>query len=171
MGVELGRSNLGRNVGWGFLRIGCWGDYWAQQGRGERGWRKLHNEELNNLYCSSNIIPVIKSRRMRSARYVACVGERRGVYRVLVGKPEEKRPLGRPRRRWEDNIKTDLQEVGCGGIDWIELAHDKDRWRALVNAVMNLRVPQNAENFLASWEAVSFSRRTLFHRVSKWVSK
>jgi len=67
--------------------------------------------------------------------------ERRGVYRVLVGKPEGKRPLGRPRRRWEDNIKMDLQEVGCGGMDWIELAEDRDRWRALVYAVMNLRVP------------------------------
>jgi len=68
-------------------------------------------------------------------------GERRGVYRVLMGKPEEKRPLARPRRRWEDNFKIDLQEVGCGGMDWIDLAQDRDRWRALVNAVMELRVP------------------------------
>jgi len=78
------------------------------------------------------------------------MGERRGVYRVLVGKPEEKRPLGRPSRRWEDNIKVDFQEVRCGDMDWIELAEDRDRWRALVNAVMNLRVPQNAGNFLTS---------------------
>ena len=77
-------------------------------------WRKLHNEELNSLYSSSNIVQVIKSRRMRWAGYVARMGESRGVYTVLVGKPEGKRPLGRPRCRWEDNIKMDLQEVGCG---------------------------------------------------------
>ena len=78
---------------------------------------------------------------MRWARHVARMGERRGVYRVLVGKHKGKRPLGKPRRRWEDNITMDLQEVGCGGVDWIDLAQDRDRWRALVNAVMNLRVP------------------------------
>jgi len=78
---------------------------------------------------------------MRWAGRVARMGERRGVYRVLVGKPEGKGRLGRPRHRWDDNIKMDLQEVGCGGVDWIEMAHDRDRWRALVNAVMNLRVP------------------------------
>jgi hypothetical protein len=78
---------------------------------------------------------------MRWAGYVACMGESRDVYRVLVGKHEGKRPLGRPRRRWEDNITIDLQEGECGGMDWIELAHDKDRWRALVNSVMNLRAP------------------------------
>jgi hypothetical protein len=95
------------------------------------------------------------------------MGEGRGVYMVLVGKPEEKRPLGRPRPRWEHNIKMDLQEVGCGGMDWIELAQDRDRWRALVNAVMNLRVPLNTGNFLASYKPVRFSRRTLLHGVSK----
>ena len=104
-------------------------------------WRKLHNEELNVLYCSLNIVRVTKLRRMRWAGYVARMGEGRGVYRVLVGKPDGKRPLGRPRHRWEDNIKMDLQEVGCGGMDWISLAQDTDRWRALVNAVMNLWVP------------------------------
>ena len=100
-------------------------------------WRKLHNEELDVLY-SPNIVRVIKWRRMRWAGHVGRVGEGRGVYRVLVGKPGGKRPLGRPRRRWEDNIKMDLQEVGCGSMDWIELAQDRDRWRSLVNAVMNL---------------------------------
>ena len=78
------------------------------------------------------------------------MGKRRGVYRVLVGRPEGKRPLGRPRRRWENKIKLDIQEVGCGGMDWIELAQDRDRWRALLKAVMNLWVPLNAGNFLTS---------------------
>ena len=84
---------------------------------------------------------MIKSRITRRAGHVARVGEDRGVYRVLVGKPEGKRPLGRPRHRWEDNIKMNLKEVGCGGMDWIDLAQNKNRWRALVNAVINLRVP------------------------------
>ena len=104
-------------------------------------WRRLHNEELNDLYCSLNTVRVIKSRRMRWAGHVARMGEERGAYRVLVGKTEEKRLLGRPRRRWVDNIRMDLQEVGCGYVDWIGLAQDRDRWRTLVSAVMNLRVP------------------------------
>jgi hypothetical protein len=89
------------------------------------------------------------------------------MYRVLMGKPVGTRPLGRARCRWEDNIKIDLQEVGCGGMDWIELAQNSDRWRALVNAVMNLRFPQNARNFLTGCKPVSFSRRTLLYGVSK----
>ena len=102
-------------------------------------WRRLHNEELNDLYSSPNIVRVIKSRRMRWAGHVACMGEVRGVYRVLLGKPEGSRPLGRS--RWMDNIRMDLQEVGCGYMDWIGLVQDRDRWWTLVSAVMNLRVP------------------------------
>ena len=104
-------------------------------------WRRLHNEGLNDLYCSPNIVRVIKWRRMGWAGHVARMGEERGVFRVLVGKPEGKRPLGRPRRRWVDNIRMDLQEMGCGNVDWIGLAQDRDRWRTLVSEVMNLRVP------------------------------
>jgi hypothetical protein len=102
-------------------------------------WRRLHNEELNYLYSSPNIIRVIKSRRMRWAGHVARMGEKRGAYKILMGRPEGRRPLGRPRRRWEDNIKVGIQEVGWG-MDWIELALDTNRWRALVKAVINLRV-------------------------------
>jgi len=104
-------------------------------------WRGLYNEELNDLYPSPNIVRVIKSRRMRWAGHVARMGEKRGAYRVLVGKQEGRIPLGRPRRRWVDNIRMDLQEVRCGYMDWIGLAQDRDRWRTLVSAVMNLRVP------------------------------
>jgi len=106
-----------------------------------REWRKLHNEELNDLYSLPNIIRAIKWRRMRWARHVARMEEGRDVYRVLVRKPARKRPPRRPSRRWEDNIKMDLQEVGCGGVDWIDLPQDRDRWRVVVNAVMNLWVP------------------------------
>jgi hypothetical protein len=104
-------------------------------------WRKLHNEELNDLYSLPNIVRVVKSRRMRLAGHVARMGEERGVHRVLVGKPEGKRPLGRPRHKWEDNIKMDVQDVGGVRGDWMELAQDRDRWRALVRTVKNLRVP------------------------------
>jgi hypothetical protein len=105
------------------------------------GWRKLHNEELHNLYSSPNIIRMIKSRRMRWAGHVARMGERRNAYRILVGKPERRRPLGRPRCRWVDNIKMDLRDIGWDDVDWVDLAQDRDQWRALVNTVMNLRVP------------------------------
>jgi hypothetical protein len=104
-------------------------------------WRKLHNDELHSLYSSPNIVKVIKPRRMRWAGHVARMGLRRGVYRVLVGRPEGKRPLGRPRRRWEDNIKLDLREIGIDGANWIRLAQDRVKWQGFVNRVMNLRVP------------------------------
>ena len=113
-------------------------------------WIKPHNEELNVLYCSLNIVRLIKSRRMVWAWHVARMGERRGVHRVLVGKPERKRPIGRLRRRWEVNIKMDLQGVGCESVEWIELAQYRDSWWALVNVVMNLRVPLSTGNFLTS---------------------
>ena len=100
-------------------------------------WRKLHNEELSDLYSLPNIVRVVKSRRMR--------WEGRGRHRVLVGKPEGKRPLGRPRRRWEDTIWMDLQEVGGSFGDWMDLAQDRDRWRAFVGTVRNLRVPKMRE--------------------------
>jgi len=104
-------------------------------------WRKLHNEELNDLYSSPNIVRVIKLRRMRSAEHLVCMGERSGLYMVWVGRTEGKRLLGRLRRRWEGNIKMNLQEVGCGGMVWIKLAQERDMWLALVNVVMNLWVP------------------------------
>jgi hypothetical protein len=93
----------------------------------KREWRKLHNEELNDLCSSQNIVRAIKSRRMRWAGHVVRMEERRDVYRALVGNPERKRPLGRPRRKWEDNIKMNLQGVGCGDLEWIELAQDRDK--------------------------------------------
>jgi len=104
-------------------------------------WRKLHNEELKDLYPSPNIVRVIKSSRMRWAVHVARMGERRGVYKALVGKSEGNRPLGRLRRRWEDNIKMDLKEMGCEGMDWIDVAQNRERWQTLVKAIMDFRVP------------------------------
>jgi hypothetical protein len=103
-------------------------------------WRKLYNEELRDLYSSPSIIRIIKSRRMRWVGHVARIGENRNAYRLLVGKPEEKIPLGRPRRMRVDNIRMDLGKVGWGDVDWIGLAQDRNGWRALVNSVLNLRV-------------------------------
>jgi hypothetical protein len=104
-------------------------------------WRKLHNVELHNLYSSPSIIRMIKSRRMKWAGHIARMVEKRNEYRILVGNPEGKRPLGRPRRRWMDNIKMDLRVIGWDGMDWTVVAQDREQWRALVNTVMNLRVP------------------------------
>jgi hypothetical protein len=104
-------------------------------------WRKLHNEELRDLYSSPSIIRIIKSRRMRWVGHVARMVETKNSYRLLVGKSEGKRPLGRPRRRWVDNIGMDLGEVGWGDVDWIDLAKDRNRWGAVVNSVLKLRVP------------------------------
>jgi hypothetical protein len=104
-------------------------------------WRKLHNDEFHSLYSTPNTVKVIKSRGMRWAGHVARMGEGRGIYRVLVGRLEGKRPLERPRRRWENNIKMDLREIGTDGANWIQLAQDRVQWRACVNTVMNLRVP------------------------------
>jgi hypothetical protein len=101
---------------------------------------KLHNEELHNLYSSPDIIRQVKSRRMRWAGHVARMEDDRKLYKVLVGKPEGKGPLGTPRRRWKDGIRMYVGETGLEGVDWIRLAHDRNRWRAVVSAVMNLRV-------------------------------
>jgi hypothetical protein len=105
------------------------------------GWRKLHNEELHNLYSSTSVIRIINSRRVRWAGHVARMGEKKNVYTLLVGKPEGKRPLGGPRRRWINNIKMDLLEIGVSVVAGIGLAQDRYRWRALVISAMNLRVP------------------------------
>jgi hypothetical protein len=111
------------------------------------GWRKLHDEELLNLYYSPSIIRIFKSRRMRWAGHVVQMGEKRNACRLLVGKPEGKRPLGRPRHRRMDNIRMDIGELRWGDMDWISLSQDRDRWRALVNPVMNLRFHKILGNY------------------------
>jgi hypothetical protein len=127
------------------------------------GWRKLHNEELHNLYSSPSPSRMIKSRRMRWAENVAIARKKRNAYRILVGKPEGKRPLGRTRHMGVDNIEMYLREIRWGDMDWIDLAQDRDQWKALVNAVMNLRVPYNAGKFLNSYTIGGFSRRAQLH--------
>jgi hypothetical protein len=113
-------------------------------------WRKLHNEERYNLYSSPNIIRQIKSRRLRWVGHVACMGEEKNMYKVLMGKLEGNRPHGRPRRRWKDGIRMDLRETGWWSLEWIELAQDWDRWRAVVNMVMNFRVLPHGVSWLVS---------------------
>jgi hypothetical protein len=130
------------------------------------GWRKLRNEELYNLYSSPSIIRIIKSRRMRWSEHVARMVEKRNVYRLLVGKPEGKRPLGRPRCTWTDNIKMDTLEIGLNVLDWIGLAQYRYRWRALVNAVMNLRVPKNAGKLPSGCTTCGLTSGNQFHGVS-----
>jgi hypothetical protein len=131
-----------------------------------REWRKLRNEELRDLYSSPNIIRIIKSRRIKLAGHVARMGEKMNVYRLLLGKPDRKRPLGRPRRRRVDNIRMDLGEVGWGDEDWIGLAEDRNRWRFLVNSVLNLRVPLNAGKLLSGLTSGGLSSSAQLHRVS-----
>jgi hypothetical protein len=118
-----------------------WGIFGPKRDGVTGGWKKLHNEEIHSLCSSLSIIRIIKSGMMRWAGHVARMGEKRNVYMLLVGKSEGKRPLGRPRRRWMDNIKMELLEMGLTVVDWIGLAQDRYRWRALVNSVMNFRVP------------------------------
>jgi hypothetical protein len=108
-------------------------------------WRKLHNDELHNLYSSPNIVRVVKSRRLRWVGHVARMGKVRDVYRVLVGRPEDKRPLGRPRRRWEDNFEMGLRKIGIDGVDWIRLAQGRVQWRAFVRTVINLLFSQRRQ--------------------------
>jgi hypothetical protein len=118
------------------------------------------------LYSSPSIIRIIKSTRMIWMGHVARMEEKRNSYRLSVGKPEGKRPLGRPRRRWVDNVRMDLREVGCGYVDWICLAQDRNRWRALVNSVLNLRFPQNAEKLTSGLTTGALSNSRQLHRVS-----
>jgi hypothetical protein len=115
--------------------------FWPKRDEVTGQWGKLHYGELNDLYSSPSIVRVIKSRRMRWVGHVVHIRERRGIYRALVGKRGVKRPFGKPRRRKEDSIKMDVQEMGCGGMDWVELAQDRDRMWELVYVAMNLQIP------------------------------
>jgi hypothetical protein len=129
-------------------------------------WRKLHNEELRDLYSSPGTIRIIKSRRMRWAGHVARMGEKRNAYRLLLGKSEGKRPLGRPRHRCVDNIRMDLGEVGWGDVDWIGLSQDRNRWRTVVNSVLNHWVPCNAGKLSSGLTPSGLSSSSQLHTVS-----
>jgi hypothetical protein len=111
-------------------------------------WRRMHNEELHNLYTPQNIIRMMKSKMVRWVVHVACMGEMRHACNILIGKPKGKKPLGRPRYRWEDNSRVDVRENGWEGVGWIHLVQDRDQWWALVNVVMNLPIPKKVGNFL-----------------------
>jgi hypothetical protein len=130
------------------------------------GCRKLHNEKLHNLYSLPSIIRMIKSRRMRWAGHLARMGNKRNTYRILEGEPEGKRPLGRPRHRWVDNIQMDLRKICWGDMDWIDLAQDRDQWRSLVSMVLNLWVSINVGKFLSNGTASGFSMWAYIHGVS-----
>ena len=128
------------------MKIGSRGEYSGPRGMKKGGWRRHHNEELHNLYRSSNIIVrVIKSRTLRWTGHVVRMEEGRNAFKILTGTPTEKRPLGRLRNRWEDNIRKDLKEIRINTRNSVDLAQDRDYWRALVNAALNLRIPQAME--------------------------
>jgi hypothetical protein len=128
-------------------------------------WRKLHNEELHVLYSPPSIIRIIRARRIRWAGQVARMGEKRNTYRLLMRKPEGRRPLGRPRRRWLNNIRMDLVQVGWGDMDWIGLAQDRGRWRALVDSLLNLRVRYNAGKLSSVQTTRDLSSSAQLHEV------
>ncbi|KAJ4427685.1 hypothetical protein ANN_25334 [Periplaneta americana] len=147
------------------LRANIWKIFGAKRDEVTGEWRKLHNTELHALYSSPDIIRNIKSRHLRWAGHVARIGESRNAYRVLVGRPEGKRPLGRPRRTWEDNIKMDLKEVGYDDRDWINLAQDRDQWRAYVRAAMNLRIISRSMSTFVSRKKSILSRLRTSHNL------
>jgi hypothetical protein len=130
------------------------------------GWGKLHNEELRDLYSWRSIIRIMNSRRLRWAGHVARIGDKKNACRLFVGNPEGKRQLRRPRRVWMDNIRMYLGEVGWDDVDWIGVAQDRNMWRALVDALMNLRVPQNAGKLSSGLIIGGLSNSAQFHRVS-----
>jgi hypothetical protein len=132
---------------------------------GPKTWRKLHNEELHDLYSSPSVIRLIKLKKS-CAGPVASVGEKRNAYRLLVGKPEGRRPLGRPRRRWVDNIRMDLGEVSCSDADWIGLAQVWNRWRGFVNLVLKLLVSQNGVKLPCGLTTCGLSGSAQLHIVS-----
>jgi hypothetical protein len=165
--VNNNHNNNNNNNTWRFLRA-CALNY-SKYGCGCQ-WKEAFPWHTELHYKHNETVNLFKE-YMWGEGHVARMGERKGVYRVLVGEHEGKRPLGRSRRKWKDNIKMDLQGVRCGDMGWIEQAQDKNRWWAFVNAVINFRADKTKGNFLTSWEPVSVSRRTLFHGVSKHVNR